>query len=69
MPRSAAAPGPRPLLSRPLTASTVPVGESLRPVRGLQKARDACIVEKGEAHCGDLVEAHKVCMRKLGFEV
>ena len=34
-----------------------------------QKARDACIIEKGEANCTDLIEAHKACMRNLGFEV
>ena len=27
------------------------------------------IIEKGEAHCGGLIEAHKVCMRKMGFNV
>lgn len=34
-----------------------------------KKARDACIVEKGEENCKDLIEAHKECMRKLGFNV
>eukprot|EP01135_Chromosphaera_perkinsii_P004136 Nk52_evm43s270 gene=Nk52_evmTU43s270 len=34
-----------------------------------KKPRDACIVEKGEANCQDLIEAHKVCMRSYGFKV
>uniref|UniRef100_A0A8C5WCQ3 Cytochrome c oxidase copper chaperone n=1 Tax=Leptobrachium leishanense TaxID=445787 RepID=A0A8C5WCQ3_9ANUR len=34
-----------------------------------KKARDACIIEKGEEHCQDLIEAHKDCMRSLGFKV
>ncbi|XP_077335814.1 cytochrome c oxidase copper chaperone [Lithobates pipiens] len=34
-----------------------------------KKVRDACIIEKGEEHCGDLIEAHKECMRALGFKV
>uniref|UniRef100_K7F1S4 Cytochrome c oxidase copper chaperone n=4 Tax=Cryptodira TaxID=8464 RepID=K7F1S4_PELSI len=27
------------------------------------------IIEKGEEHCGPLIEAHKECMRALGFKV
>lgn len=34
-----------------------------------KKARDACIIEKGEEHCGDLIEAHKQCMRDMGFKI
>ncbi len=34
-----------------------------------KKPRDQCIVEKGEANCTELIEAHKECMRKLGFKV
>ncbi len=34
-----------------------------------KKARDACIVEKGEENCKDLIEAHKECMRKMGFNI
>ncbi|KAM4048641.1 LOW QUALITY PROTEIN: cytochrome c oxidase copper chaperone [Anomaloglossus baeobatrachus] len=33
-----------------------------------KKVRDACIIEKGEEHSG-LIEAHKECMRALGFKV
>ncbi|XP_075053954.1 cytochrome c oxidase copper chaperone [Mixophyes fleayi] len=34
-----------------------------------KKVRDACIIEKGEENCQDLIEAHKECMRSLGFKV
>ncbi|EGI70926.1 COX17 oxidase, partial [Pseudoatta argentina] len=34
-----------------------------------KKARDACIIEKGEENCGDLIEAHKTCMRSMGFNI
>ncbi|XP_053561760.1 cytochrome c oxidase copper chaperone [Bombina bombina] len=34
-----------------------------------KKARDTCIIEKGEEHCQQLIEAHKECMRSLGFKV
>ncbi|KAK6485613.1 cytochrome c oxidase copper chaperone-like isoform X1 [Huso huso] len=34
-----------------------------------KKIRDACIIEKGEESCKDLIEAHKDCMRSLGFKV
>lgn len=34
-----------------------------------RKARDLCLVERGEENCQDLIEAHKECMRKLGFRV
>ncbi|XP_028937273.1 cytochrome c oxidase copper chaperone [Ornithorhynchus anatinus] len=34
-----------------------------------KKVRDACIIEKGEEHCGQLIEAHKECMRALGFKI
>ncbi|VDP05329.1 unnamed protein product [Heligmosomoides polygyrus] len=34
-----------------------------------KKARDQCIIENGEEHCGKLIEAHKQCMRDAGFDV
>nr|XP_020487581.1 cytochrome c oxidase copper chaperone [Labrus bergylta]XP_020487582.1 cytochrome c oxidase copper chaperone [Labrus bergylta]XP_020487583.1 cytochrome c oxidase copper chaperone [Labrus bergylta] len=34
-----------------------------------KKVRDACIIEKGEDNCGGLIEAHKDCMRALGFKI
>jgi len=34
-----------------------------------KQARDACIMEKGQEKCSDLIEAHKKCMRDLGFKI
>ncbi|XP_011191726.2 cytochrome c oxidase copper chaperone [Zeugodacus cucurbitae] len=34
-----------------------------------KKVRDACIVERGEENCTDLIEAHKQCMRAQGFNI
>lgn len=34
-----------------------------------KKARDSCIIERGEENCRDLIEAHKTCMRSLGFNI
>ena len=34
-----------------------------------KKARDLCIVSKGEDQCADLIEAHKKCLREEGFTV
>ncbi|KAL3089511.1 hypothetical protein niasHS_006895 [Heterodera schachtii] len=31
--------------------------------------RDECIILNGEENCGQLIEAHKKCMREYGFEV
>lgn len=34
-----------------------------------RKARDMCIVERGEEECQDLIHAHRECMKKLGFNI
>lgn len=34
-----------------------------------KKIRDACIMERGEEYCGDLIEKHKQCMRDMGFNI
>ena len=34
-----------------------------------KKVRDICIVERGEENCQDLIEAHKKCMRDMGFNI
>lgn len=34
-----------------------------------RKIRDACIMEKGEVNCLAEIEAHKKCLRELGFKV
>lgn len=33
-----------------------------------KKARDMCILDKGENDCLSFIEAHKVCLRKEGFD-
>jgi len=47
-------------------------GEKLKPCCACpetKKVRDECIVLNGEENCGDLIEAHKECMRGLGFNI
>nr|XP_057939026.1 cytochrome c oxidase copper chaperone [Doryrhamphus excisus]XP_057939027.1 cytochrome c oxidase copper chaperone [Doryrhamphus excisus]XP_057939028.1 cytochrome c oxidase copper chaperone [Doryrhamphus excisus] len=50
-------------------------GEVKKPLRPCcacpetKKVRDACIIEKGEEECTALIEAHKDCMRQLGFKI
>ncbi|CAG7816384.1 unnamed protein product [Allacma fusca] len=34
-----------------------------------KRVRDQCIVEKGEENCQDLIEAHRKCMRDMGFNI
>ncbi|XP_078035023.1 cytochrome c oxidase copper chaperone COX17 [Augochlora pura] len=34
-----------------------------------KKIRDECIITKGEENCQHLIEAHKACMRTLGFNI
>ena len=34
-----------------------------------RKVRDACIMDNGQENCIELVEAHKKCMRDLGFNI
>nr|CAH7760315.1 unnamed protein product [Callosobruchus chinensis] len=34
-----------------------------------KRARDTCIIEKGQENCEDLIEAHKQCMRDAGFNI
>lgn len=47
-------------------------GKKLKPCCACPETktvRDACIVEEGEENCLHLIEAHKECMRKLGFKI
>ena len=50
-----------------------PVGKSGKKIccscPDTKKARDECVVSKGEEQCADLIEAHKVCLRNEGFKV
>lgn len=58
--------------SVPADGPVGPDGKKLKPCCACPETkvpRDACIIEKGEAECGDLIEAHKVCMRNLGFKI
>lgn len=55
-------------------AATPPAGEKpkLKPCCACpetKRARDACIIENGEENCGPLIEEHKACMRKMGFNI
>ncbi|KAJ1924647.1 Cytochrome c oxidase copper chaperone [Tieghemiomyces parasiticus] len=34
-----------------------------------KKARDDCVLYKGEENCQDLIEKHRQCLRDLGFKV
>jgi len=34
-----------------------------------KRERDACIVEHGEENCKSLIEAHRECMKKMGFNI
>ncbi|KAJ1993297.1 Cytochrome c oxidase copper chaperone [Dimargaris cristalligena] len=34
-----------------------------------KKARDECVLMKGEENCQDLIEKHKQCLRDLGFKI
>ncbi|RWS07130.1 cytochrome c oxidase copper chaperone-like protein [Dinothrombium tinctorium] len=47
-------------------------GKKLKPCCACpetKRARDQCIIENGEENCRELIEAHKECMRKLGFKI
>jgi len=49
-----------------------PDGKKLKPCCACpetRKPRDECIAAKGEENCGELIEAHKACMRALGFKI
>lgn len=53
----------------------IEVSEAKKPLKPCcacpetKKIRDACIIEKGEESCSDFIEAHKDCMRALGFKI
>lgn len=34
-----------------------------------KRVRDACIVEKGADKCQEEIEAHKKCMKEMGFDI
>ncbi|KAG9348851.1 hypothetical protein JZ751_029168 [Albula glossodonta] len=51
------------------TSDTVETPKPCSECPETKKAMDACIIEKGEESCTDLIEAHKECMRALGFKI
>ncbi|CAJ1079060.1 Cytochrome c oxidase copper chaperone [Xyrichtys novacula] len=62
-------------LSAASVEPTAEIAEQKKPLKPCcacpetKKVRDACIIEKGEDHCTELIEAHKDCMRALGFKI
>ena len=34
-----------------------------------KKVRDLCIVENGQENCQELIEAHRKCMKNMGFDI
>jgi cytochrome c oxidase assembly protein subunit 17 len=61
----------------PAAPATAPVAGEEQPKKkkmccacpDTKKARDECVQRNGEAQCGSLIEAHKACLRKEGFDV
>ncbi|KZC05635.1 Cytochrome c oxidase copper chaperone [Dufourea novaeangliae] len=59
----------------PVKAVSVEAQKSDKPLKPCcacpetKKIRDECIITKGEEHCQHLIEAHKACMRSLGFNI
>ena len=55
--------------------SKIPIGKDGKPLKpccvclDTKAARDECVIMRGEDNCGDLIEAHKQCMRDLGFKI
>ncbi|CAB4394581.1 COX17-domain-containing protein [Rhizophagus irregularis] len=56
-----------------LTTSTTSTTTNIKPCCACpetKRNRDQCIFETGdEEKCKDLIEAHKACMRNLGFNI
>ena len=49
-----------------------PDGKPLKPCCACPETklqRDQCILQYGEEMCIDFIEAHKNCLRKLGFRI
>jgi cytochrome c oxidase assembly protein subunit 17 len=59
-------------VSRPEAPSTQSQKKPLKPCCACpetKKIRDECIMREGEEGCQHLIEAHKACMRSLGFNI
>lgn len=52
-----------------------PIGADGKPLKpccvclDTKGKRDECVINRGEENCGDVIEAHKQCMRDLGFNI
>lgn len=47
-------------------------GQKLKPCcvcLDTKRVRDECIIQNGEDECKKFIEAHKKCMRDLGFDI
>nr|VZI48596.1 unnamed protein product [Spirometra erinaceieuropaei] len=57
------------------TEDGLPIGEDGKPLKPCcacpetRLARDNCILQHGEEHCKDLIDAHTACLRALGFNI
>ncbi|VDP92554.1 unnamed protein product [Echinostoma caproni] len=55
--------------------TAIPVDENGKPLKpccacpDTRLIRDQCIMQYGEDNCLDYIEAHKECLRRLGFRV
>ena len=56
-------------LAKDLTGAKKPACKACCACPETKRVRDACIVEKGVENCEKLIEAHKKCMRDLGFKI
>lgn len=56
-------------------AATAPETEKKPPCKiccacpETREPRDECILHKGEEQCAEYIEAHKECLRGMGFKV
>ncbi|KAJ1973274.1 Cytochrome c oxidase copper chaperone [Dimargaris verticillata] len=74
--QSKSAPAPAVLATTPATTgadstAAQDVKPKLKPCCACpetKKARDECVLFKGEENCQDLIEKHKQCLRDLGFD-
>ncbi|VDN35374.1 unnamed protein product [Dibothriocephalus latus] len=53
----------------------LPIGKDGKPLKPCcacpetRLARDNCIIQHGEEHCKDFIDAHTACLRALGFKI
>lgn len=50
----------------PAKKKPCPACSACKPTRAI---RDACVFEKGEDNCADVIEAHKQCLRDHGMKI